>query len=103
MTEKSANFHTNDYLDLDKLISYIATHFNEISKEKMKSIDIYVFEKVLESESLKIEDEDSLLSFILDLYNFDNKYSVLFQYVVFQNVTEETLEKFINQFNANMP
>ena len=99
MTEKSSNFHTNDYLDLDKFISYIATHFNEISKEKMKSIDIYFIEKVLESESLKIEDEDSLLSFILDLYNFDNKYSVLFQYVVFQNVTEETLEKFINQFN----
>lgn len=99
MIEKSANFHTNDDLNLDKLIDYIASHFSEIPKEKKKSIDIYFIEKVFESESFKIEDEDSLLSFILELYNFDNKYSVLFQYVVFQNVTEKTLEEFIKQFN----
>ena len=46
-----------------------------------------------------MKDEDSLLSFVLDMYETDTKYSILFEYVIFSNVSEQTLERFITEFN----
>lgn len=54
---------------------------------------------IIEREELKIEDEDSLLLFILRLYREDESYSTLFENVYFENVNEESLETFIDEFD----
>lgn len=48
---------------------------------------------------MKIENEDSLLEIIVELYEKDEKYSPLFEYVHFNNVTIETIKIFIEKFN----
>lgn len=48
---------------------------------------------------MKIENEDSLLEIIVELYEKDEKYSPLFEYVYFNNVTIETMKIFIEKFN----
>lgn len=63
-------------------------------------MEIDILEEIISNEFLKIDNEDSLLEFILDLYQIDNKYSVLFEKVIFNNVTLETFNKFINEFEV---
>ena len=83
------------------MIRYASSHFSEISKEKIKQLPIEIIEEILNEETLRIEDEDSLLNFIIELYSDDDKYSILFEYVKLSNVSDEFLRKFIDAFNID--
>lgn len=54
---------------------------------------------IIESKSLKINDEDSLLDFVLEMYGKDRECSILFEYILFSNLSEDKLKLFIEQFN----
>ena len=82
-----------------KIINYASSHFSEISKEKIERLPIEIIAEMMNEETLKIDDEDSLLNFIIELYLKDDKYSILFEYVKFQNLTEEGLTRFIEVFS----
>lgn len=84
-----------------KLIDYSALHFIEIPKEKLRTLNENLIDEILRSESLKLDEEDTLLSFILDLYKQDDKYSNLFEYVEFINLSEKSLQDFINNFSID--
>lgn len=81
----------------DEIIEFAASHFEELDKKEMKKLSIEIIEKVLNSEKLKLKDEDSLLKFILSLYEKDKSYSVLFDYIAFSNVREETFDNFLRE------
>ena len=83
---------------IQELIEYASEHFETIPKEEMKALDIEIIELIIQNERLKIEEEDSLMKFVLELYSKDRKYGVLFEYILFNNVKEETLEEFVNEF-----
>ena len=57
---------------------------------------------ILDRSELKIEDEDSLLLFILELYEKDHDYSYLFEYVKFNVLKEETMKIFIEKFDVEL-
>lgn len=84
---------------IDKLIEYAAANFDKLPKEELKTLDIEIIESIFGHQKLRLHDEDSLLEFILELYFEDDKFSVLFEYVIFKNVSEEELKKFVSQFD----
>ncbi|KAK8898305.1 hypothetical protein M9Y10_000588 [Tritrichomonas musculus] len=86
---------------ITNLISFASNHFHELDKEKLQKLSKEQIEMILDRSELKIEDEDSLLRFILYLYQKDHKYSPLFEYVYFENVNDDTLETFVDQFNVD--
>lgn len=86
-------------LNLTEIVDFISLHFEDIDKELVKKLPVEIIEEILMSDSLKIEDEDSLMRFALSLYEQDQKYSVLFEYVLFHNVSEHLLKTFISQFD----
>lgn len=74
---------------VDKIISYAASHFSEISKEQMKNINEEILEEIISNESLKIESEEEFLEFIIEKYEKDRKFCRLFEYVEFHNVMKK--------------
>ena len=53
---------------------------------------------ILQHSSLKLQNEDSLLEFILSLYQKDRLYFPLFEYIIFSNVTKDLFERFLDEF-----
>ncbi|KAK8875627.1 hypothetical protein M9Y10_005797 [Tritrichomonas musculus] len=84
---------------LQKLIEFIASHFEFIDKKELKKLDVCTIEEILRNESLKLKDEDSLLEFIMSLNETDETYSNLFEYIQIFNVSKEKFLSFINSNN----
>ena len=83
---------------IQKIIEFISSHFESIDKEKMKQLNIDMIELIVNNDHLKLQNEDTLLRFLLDLYSKDRKYSELFEYIIFNNVSEEMISNFISVF-----
>ncbi|KAK8854333.1 hypothetical protein M9Y10_016893 [Tritrichomonas musculus] len=88
--------------NIKQIIKYASSHFDQIDKSKMKKINIDMIEEILKNEELKLEDEDTLLNFVLDLYENNDQFSSLFEYVKFENVSEESLSNFIDKFDYQL-
>ena len=86
---------------INKLTHFISQNFDQIDKKGLKNIKIEYFFEILNKETLRVNDEDSLLLFLLSLYEEDHSYSVLFESVLFSNVSDEVLKKFLEIFEFN--
>lgn len=96
--KEESNKTVNSYdKSIKRIISYAASHFEDINKEKIKILDVDMLYEILNYDDLKISSEDSLLEFILSIYKEDPKYSILFELVLFNNTSQESFEKFINE------
>lgn len=63
--------------------------------------DIETLSLIFRNELFEIKDEDQLLHFINSLYLKDKKYSILYSYVIFQNVELKTMNEFVDIFDIN--
>ncbi|KAK8847293.1 hypothetical protein M9Y10_019880 [Tritrichomonas musculus] len=88
-----------EMLPIQNIINFISTHFEQIDKEKMKRLDNDIIERIINNKNLKLHDEDSLVTFLLDLYSKNSNTSSLFEYVIFNNLSKEMIEKFVNEFD----
>jgi hypothetical protein len=52
---------------VDEEIEFAASHFCEIDADDLKGIDVRLLELIVSSDGLRLESEDSLLTFILNL------------------------------------
>lgn len=96
------NIETIEMKDNDvmtRIIDFISTNFENIDKERLKKMNVDVIEMIISNENLKLYEEDSLLQFILGLYNEDHSNSRLFEYVLFNNISEELIQVFIQKFD----
>lgn len=84
--------------NIESIISFISSHFEDFDQQQMKSLSIDLLEEILDSENLKITDEDSLFKFILNLYKEDHSFSTLFEHIIFGNLNETSIEKFVTCF-----
>lgn len=82
----------------DDLVSFLASHFYEVDQERLKKLPLRMIERIVFNENLTIIDEDSLINFILNLYEKDSSFSILFSAVCFANVSNGVLEAFIEKF-----
>ena len=48
-----------------------------------------------------MKDEDQLLNFLNRLYKIDRKYCVLYEFVIFSNVTTNCIKEFLEVFDFN--
>lgn len=87
--------------NMQEIIKYASTHFEEINKEEMKKLEPEILEEIIKNPSLRLNEEDSLIRFVLELYEIDSKYSTLFEYVEFKNVKVDSLQKFIDVFDID--
>lgn len=86
----------------DEIVEFAAIHFEELDKKELKKLSIEIIEEIVSNRKLKLKDEDSLLNFILSLYENDHSYSVLFDYVAFSNVSEEMFENFMKKIEFEL-
>ena len=80
------------------VIDFVSNNFEEINKEELKKLNFEIIEEIIQSNSLRLNNESSLLDFILSLYEYDHSFCDLFEYVQFRNVSEESLISFIDEF-----
>ena len=84
--------------DLENDIEYIAEHFYELNETERRIIQKYdyeIIEKILSHSKIQIETENDFIQFINELYLSDVKYSKLYSYVYFMNVSSEMMKEFI--------
>lgn len=67
----------------------------------MKKFGNEIISEVLKSSSLQIESEDSLLDFLIEIYGGDGSASFLFDYVSFENVSDDGLARFYEAFDLD--
>lgn len=90
--------------NLSAEIEYIASHFFEICinhKEDLASLDEQILSKIFCHSNLKLKDEDQFLTFVNDLYRTNTKFCFLYKFVIFSNVSSESITEFINIFDYN--
>ena len=54
----------------------------------------------MKNDKLQIESEDSLLNFVIEIYSENPSSSFLFDYVIFSNVSKESLLQFYEAFDV---
>ena len=85
-------------------IEYVSSHFYELCErfyEEMKTLTIETIEKVISKENIKLKNEDQLLKFINGLYQESREYSILYDHVLFNHVSNETIGEFIDLFHRD--
>lgn len=90
--------------NLNREIEFLSENLNELiesSKKELIQLDYDTIESILKNDKLQIQDEDQLLFFIIDLYKKDVKYSELFEYVLFNNVSSAAMKEFLSVFDLN--
>lgn len=91
--------HNSEYIEsVEQVFSFIASHFDDIDKEGLTIFPIETIEKIICNDDLKIREEDDLLEFVMSFYEKDRRFSILFEYVLFENVSEEKLKRFVKEF-----
>ena len=99
--EKHPKFY-NDRLHQE--IEFVSSHFNELwdaHEEEFEKISLLTLNSIFENEKLKLESEDLLLRIVNKLYMKDVKYSILYETILFENVSVEAMKDFISIYDNN--
>lgn len=87
-----------DNVASNDLTSFVASYFYSVDLKRFSNLPLSTIEQILFDENLVINDEDSFLSFIIELYEKDPSFSILFGAVCFTNVNKPVLKKFVEKF-----
>lgn len=86
-------------------IELIASLFYQINQdmliEKFEILNIDVIRRILTSPQLMLKSEDQLVSIINELYLKDPYFSVLYEYVNFEYISEVKMFEFLSIFNID--
>lgn len=72
---------------------------NENQQREIQNLRSITIEKIVSNSKLTLLNEDQLLHFIIDLCTTNEKFSFLYEYVYFVNVSKEGIEEFVSNFN----
>ena len=105
LLSKKHTFHI-DTSQCTKEITLISENFES---QKTKLIDISkdvtyisIISSILSSSSLKLEDEDSLLEFVLSLCSIDREYESLFEHVHLEYCSVVSIQTFVDYLDTNV-
>ena len=91
-------------MNFDKEINFISRHFHEIHinyPNIIFSLDQDAIERIISNNKLKLQDENELFDIVLELYIKSKKYSTLFSYIEFMNLSTQRIQKFQETFDLN--
>jgi hypothetical protein len=77
-------------------ISYLASHFHELSMADFVRLSIEPAESILSDASLKVDSEDQLFEFISSRFCESSSFIVLLEYVRFEYLSLASIERFVN-------
>lgn len=86
-------------------IDFLSTNFYQLNyhqKKEMMKLDVDTLYRIFNNENLQVNSEDDLLNFINELYkkkDKDNIYATLYETVEFDNVSQQSISKFIEVFD----
>lgn len=89
---------------LQKEIEFISKNFYELEstkKDEIKKLPIEIIEEVVKNKDLKLNNEDQLLKFIIELTKENDENSILYDYVEFKQVSDDELINFMNNFSLD--
>lgn len=75
-------------------IDFISSHFTEIDASRVKKLNPSIIEDIISNTKLQLENEDSLLRFVMDIYQNDHSVSYLFERINFLNVSQKVFQRF---------
>jgi hypothetical protein len=81
----------------DAEIEFAASHFYELDLEQLKGIDISILERIVSSQSLRLQKEESLLDFIFSL---DEDPIVLLPYVRAEFLSAEAMNQLLETLSV---
>lgn len=100
--EKNSTFYS-DILSYE--IDFASSNFSKIlqsNKKELLELSSYTIERIINNRKLSINDEDQLISFINELCKKDcDKFSFLYEYVIFSNVTNSKMTEFLQFFDVD--
>lgn len=100
--EKSIQFFSEQYQNEINFISSHMSDFIDTKKNELQKLSENTLIQILDNDQLKLNDEDQLLAFLIDLYSSSHsKYSIYFEYVIFENATSQTMIEFLDNYNIN--
>ena len=91
-------------VDFNNEITFISNNFHYFctnSPESIITLDIDIIEQIISNNQLKLFNEDELFNIVLKLYIKSKEYSSLFSFVVFMNLSTESIREFIQNFDIN--
>ncbi|KAK8834278.1 hypothetical protein M9Y10_026262 [Tritrichomonas musculus] len=89
---------------ISKEIEFAASHFNELfekKEEETMNLPIDILMSILKNDHLLLKNEDQLLKFANDMHSKSSIYSILYETVLFLNVSEEMMKEFVMLYNIN--
>lgn len=89
---------------LKEEIEYISSHFYDLCEtreEEIKNLKISTLYDIINNKKLQLKSENQLLKFINKLYSNNSQYSVLYEAVVFNEVSSKAMNEFIQAFDMN--
>ncbi|KAK8857589.1 hypothetical protein M9Y10_015994 [Tritrichomonas musculus] len=95
----SKKAHLIDFSPVKKMIDFCSEHFDEIPHNELFETEMTTIEEIIKNEKLKLESEDSLVEFLIELYERKKESAFLFEYVYFNEISKETIEKFVDAFS----
>ena len=90
--------------EISKEIEFISTHFYEIidnQSSELKKINISKLYQIINNDQLKLINEDQLIQFVNELYLTDQEFAILYESVLFSNVSQERMKEFAQIFDMN--
>ena len=99
--EKFPVFYSNR---LSTEIDFTSSHFYEICENKESEFFKLSFDtvfKIINNRKLQLKTEDQLLRFINGLYSENSEYSILYETILFDNVSSESIQEFISIYYIN--
>ena len=97
-TKKELDIHP------DEEIAFISTNFHYFKtnySEFISALGIDIIEQIISNDNFKVNSEDELFDFILDLYTTSKEYSILFSYLIFLNLSPQSIQEFNKIFDVN--
>ena len=89
---------------IDEEIEFISKNFHDFHRkhpEKIFTLDLDIIERIISNDKLIVYDEEELFNIILKLYRKSRKYSILFSYVIFTNLSIQCMKNFSQYFDIN--
>ena len=89
---------------IERGIEFISSHLNEFIEkrsEEIESLCIDTLMRILKSDKIKLSTEDQFMKFVNKLYLKSSEYSILYETVLFENISPETMKEFTSIFDIN--
>ncbi|KAK8860504.1 hypothetical protein M9Y10_012169 [Tritrichomonas musculus] len=99
--EKNSEFCSQNFEEKIDFISFNFYILCEEYEEYFANLKISTIYKILSNDQLRLENEDQLLNFINKLYSKNSMYSILYEKVMFTNVSSKYMNEFVELFDFN--